>query len=374
MSDRAPRRIACVVGTRPEIVKMAPVVHALRAGGRAAALVVDTGQHRELVTETMATFGLSSDVALDLMQPGQRLAGFFGRCVEALDLALADFAVDAVVAQGDTSTMLAAAIVAFYQRLPFFHVEAGLRTGDLRQPFPEEMNRTLASRIARVHFAPTQWAADNLRKEGVDDARIAVTGNTVIDALHYMRQRRVPHHVARTRGSRLIVVTAHRRENFGAPFERMLQALARIAATHPDVEIVYPAHPNPEVRRAIASVPGLADAIRIVEPLPYAPFVTLMDDAYLIITDSGGIQEEASALGKPVLVMRERTERPEAVAAGVARLVGSDTDAIVEEASRLLDDADHYARMAQPSSPYGDGHAAVRIAGRIIDELDGPAA
>jgi len=370
MTDRAPRRIACVFGTRPEIVKMAPVVHALRAGGRATPLLVDTGQHRELVTETMAMFGLASDVALDLMQPGQRLAGFFGRCVEALDRALADLAVDAVVAQGDTSTMLAAALVAFYQRLPFFHVEAGLRTGDMRQPFPEEMNRTLASRMAMVHFAPTQWAADNLRKEGIDEASIAVTGNTVIDALHYMRQQRVPHDVARTRGSRLIVVTAHRRENFGAPFERMLQALARIAATHPDIEIVYPAHPNPEVRRAIASVPGLGDAIRIVEPLPYAPFVTLMGDAYLIITDSGGIQEEASALGKPVLVMRECTERPEAIAAGVARLVGSDTDAIVEEASRLLDDASHYRRMAQPSSPYGDGHAAERIAARIVGELD----
>jgi UDP-N-acetylglucosamine 2-epimerase (non-hydrolysing) len=372
MNDRAPRRIACVLGTRPEIVKMAPVVHALRAGGRATPLVVDTGQHRELVTETMAMFGLASDVALDLMQPGQRLAGFFGRCVEALDLALADLAVDAVAAQGDTSTMLAAALVAFYQRLPFFHVEAGLRTGHMRQPFPEEMNRTLASRLATVHFAPTQWAADNLRNEGIDDASIAVTGNTVIDALHYMRRKRVPHDVARTRGSRLIVVTAHRRENFGAPFERMLQALARIAATHPDVDIVYPAHPNPEVRRAFASVAGLADAIRIVEPLPYAPFVSLMDDAYLIITDSGGIQEEASALGKPVLVMRERTERPEAIAAGVARLVGSDADAIVEEASHLLDDADHYARMAHPSSPYGDGHAAARIAKRIVDELDGP--
>ena len=370
MTDRAPRRIACILGTRPEIVKMAPVVHALRAGGRATPLIIDTGQHRELVAETMSMFGLASEVSLDLMQPDQRLAGFFGRCVESLDLPLANLRVDAVVAQGDTSTMLAAALVAFYQRLPFFHVEAGLRTGDMGRPFPEEMNRALASRIASVHFAPTEWAADNLRKEGVPEGSIEVTGNTVIDALHYMRQQQMPHDIALAPGKRLVVVTAHRRENFGAPFRRMFEALATIATRYHDIEIVYPAHPNPEVQRAIASVPGLADAVRIVEPLAYGPFVTLMDDAYLIITDSGGIQEEASALGKPVLVMRERTERPEAIAAGVARLVGSDTNAIVDEASRLLSDAAHYHRMAQPASPYGDGHAGSRIAKRIADELE----
>ena len=365
-----PYRIACVLGTRPEIVKLAPVVHALRAQGRAAPLIVDTGQHRELVAETMALFGLASDVSLALMEPDQRLAAFFGRCVQSLDDALLGLRPDAVVAQGDTSTVLAAALVAFYQRIPFFHVEAGLRTGDLRQPFPEELNRTLASRVATVHYAPTEWAAGNLRREGFDPSSIEVTGNTVIDALRYMRAQRIPHGLALVPGKRLVLVTAHRRENFGEPFRRMLRALVAIGQRHPDVEIVYPAHPNPEVRRAIASEPGLAAVVRIVDPLPYGPFVTLMDDAYLIVTDSGGIQEEASALGKPVLVMRERTERPEALAAGVAKLVGTDADAIVTEVSSLLTDAERYRAMAQTSSPYGDGQAATRIAAGIVRYLD----
>lgn len=358
-------RIACVLGTRPEVVKMAPVIGALAASPRFETLLVNTGQHRELLSETMALFELRPDVSLELMQPGQRLAGFFGRCVDALDRALDDAKPAAVIAQGDTSTVFAAALVAFYQNLPFFHVEAGLRTGNFRNPFPEEMNREIASRFAALHFAPTAAARANLLAERVPDVAITVTGNTVIDALLMVRKRAIPHGIPLSTGKRLIVVTAHRRENFGAPMRAMLRALATIATRWPDVEIVYPAHPNPEVRRAIRDTLGEQHRVRIVEPIGYGPFVTLLDAATLVLTDSGGIQEEAPALGKPVLVMRDETERPEAVTAGVAALVGTDEHRIVEATGRLLDDPQAYARMAQGASPYGDGHAAARIVAAI---------
>lgn len=365
MTSSTPARIACVLGTRPEVVKMAPVVAALARDARFAPVLVNTGQHRELLAETMALFGLRADVALDLMQPGQRLAGFLGRCVEALDRTLDDLAPAAVVAQGDTSTVLAAALCAFYQDRPFFHVEAGLRTGDFRNPFPEEMNREVASRFATLHFAPTAAARANLLAERVPDERIVVTGNTVIDALLTVRDLAIPHGLARDRARRLIVVTAHRRENFGAPMRGMLRALKAIATRWPDVEIVYPALPNPEVRRAIADEIGTAGAVRVVEPLSYGPFVTLLAESTLILTDSGGIQEEAPALGKPVLVLRDETERPEAVEAGVARLVGTDERRIVGETARLLDDPAWYRQMARGASPYGDGLAAGRIVAAI---------
>lgn len=372
---RAPLpRVACVLGTRPEAVKMAPVIFALRATGRVIPVIVNTGQHRELLSETMSLFALGSDVALDLMEPAQRLAGFFGRCVESLDRVLHEMKPAAVVAQGDTSTVLAAALVAFYQHVPFFHVEAGLRTGNMRLPFPEEMNRAVASRFAAVHFAPTATARENLLRESFSPDSIVVTGNTVIDALLMIRDRRIPHGLALTPGKRLIVVTAHRRENFGDRFQAMLRALKLIAANHPDVEIVYPAHPNPEVRRAIAAEIGEGSAVRIIDPLSYGPFVTLLDAAYLILTDSGGIQEEAPALGKPVLVMRDETERPEAITAGVALLVGADTETIVRESARLLDDPLWYRTMAKGASPYGDGRAGIRIAERIVHDVEAAAA
>ena len=300
---------------------MAPVIAALERSTTLVPVLVNTGQHRELLDETMALFGLSPDVSLDLMQPGQRLAAFFGRCVEALDGTLAGLAPAAVVAQGDTSTVFAAGLVAFYQDVPFFHVEAGLRTSDFRNPFPEEMNRELAGRFATLHFAPTAMARANLLREGVPAANVEVTGNTVIDALLMVRDLGVPHGISYPPGKRLIVVTSHRRESFGEPMRGMLRALKAIAERHPDVEIVYPAHPNPEVRRAIAHVIGDDTAVKIVEPIGYGPFVTLMNEAFMILTDSGGIQEEAPALGKPVLVLRDETERPEAIDAGVARIV-----------------------------------------------------
>jgi UDP-N-acetylglucosamine 2-epimerase (non-hydrolysing) len=361
MGTQPASRIACVLGTRPEVVKMAPVIHALRRAPEFDPIVVNTGQHRDLLAETMALFDCKADIALDLMQPSQRLAAFFGRCVESLDRVLHDIRPTAVIAQGDTSTVLAASLVAFYQHLPFFHVEAGLRTGRFTLPFPEEMNRSLASKLAAIHFAPTPQARANLLREGVPSETITVTGNTVIDALLMIRARRIPHGLALTPGRRLIVVTAHRRENHGERMRAMLRALAEIALRHPDTEIVYPAHPSPEVRAAIAAEIGPAAPVRIIDPLSYGPFVTLLDQAYLILTDSGGIQEEAPALGKPVLVMRDHTERPEAVAAGVARLVGMDPATIVRETERLLDDPAHYRAMAQGGSPYGDGQAAKRI-------------
>lgn len=370
MTPPAPARVACVLGTRPEVVKMAPVIAALARDPRYTPVVVNTGQHRELLAETMALFRIVPDVALDLMQPGQRLAGFLGRCVESLDRALDAMTPAAVVAQGDTSTVLAAALCAFYQDRPFFHVEAGLRTGDFRNPFPEEMNREVASRFAALHFAPTAAARANLLAERVPDERIVVTGNTVIDALLMVRDLAIPHGLPLDPARRLIVVTAHRRENFGAPMRGMLRALKAIASRWPDVEIVYPAHPNPEVRGAIADEIGAGDSVRIVEPLSYGPFVTLLAQATLILTDSGGIQEEAPALGKPVLVLRDETERPEAIDAGVARLVGTDEQRIVDETARLLDDPGWYRQMARGASPYGDGQAAGRIVAAIGRHLE----
>ena len=344
---------------------MAPVVDALTASPGFVPMLINTGQHRDLLSATLSLFRLVPDVSLDLMTPGQRLAGFFGRCVDALDQSLEALAPDAVMAQGDTSTVFATALVAFYQGRPFFHVEAGLRTGDFRNPFPEEMNREIATRFAALHFAPTAAARDNLLAEQVDATSIVVTGNTVIDALLSIRDRRIPHGVDLAPGKRLLVVTAHRRENFGEPMRGMLRALKTIAARWDDVEIVYPAHPNPEVRRAIADELGADDRVRIIEPLGYGQFVTLLDRSTLILTDSGGIQEEAPALGKPVLVLRDETERPEAIAAGVARLVGTDAVRIVEETARLLDEPAWYAQMARGASPYGDGRAAGRIVSAI---------
>ena len=369
-TTRARQPVACVLGTRPELIKMAPVVHALAAHSGLEPLLVNTGQHRELLAPTLELFALEPAVSLELMRPGQRLAGFFGRCVEALDLALDELRPAAIVAQGDTSTVLAAALVAFYQRVPFFHVEAGLRTRDWNNPWPEEMNRALASRFAALHFAPTSAARENLVAEGIAAETIQITGNTVIDALLMVRAMRIPHGVALTPGRRLIVVTSHRRESFGTPMRSTMRALRTIARRWPDVEIVYPAHPNPEVRRAIDEVIGDEPSIRIVEPLAYGPFVSLLDAATLVLTDSGGIQEEAPALGKPVLVLRDETERPEAIEANVARLVGTDEERVVGEVGRLLDDPEWFRGMARGASPYGDGHAAGRIVRAIERYLE----
>ncbi len=362
---RARRNLACVVGTRPEIIKMAPVLFALREQNDFTTTLINTGQHRELVDDTLATFKLAPEINLDLMRPAQRLAGFLGRCIEALDTTIATLKPDALIAEGDTSTVLAAGLVAFYQDLPFFHVEAGLRTGKARDPFPEEMNRAMAARFAALHFAPTPAARENLLHEGILKDRIELTGNPVIDALLMVRDMGIAHGVPRNPGKRLIVVTSHRRENLGEPLRSILRALKEIVQSRRDVDIVFLAHPNPDVQRTLAEELHGTEGVRVTAPLPYGQFVTLLNEADLILTDSGGLQEEAPALGKPVLVLRQATERPEAIQAGVARLVGTRTDVIVHAALDLLDNPEHYRAMARGVSPYGDGHAASRIVARI---------
>jgi UDP-N-acetylglucosamine 2-epimerase (non-hydrolysing) len=361
------KTVLCVVGTRPEAVKMAPVILALRAEPWARARVLATAQHRQMLDQVLDLFGIAPDVDLDLMRPDQSLPDLTARMLTALDAALGAERPDVVLAQGDTTTVLAAALACFYRRIPFGHVEAGLRTGDLANPFPEEMNRAVASRLARFHFAPTAASRANLLREGIPDAAIHVTGNTVIDALLQVAARDVPIGPALTPGRRLVLVTAHRRESFGAPLREAFQALRALADANHDIEVLYPVHLNPNVSGPAHEILSGHPRIVLCDPLDYAPFVSAMKRAHLIVTDSGGVQEEAPALGKPVLVMREETERPEAVAESVVKLVGTSSARILAEAQRLLDDPAAYAAMARGVSPYGDGHAAERIV-RVLRE------
>ncbi|RMF15986.1 MAG: UDP-N-acetylglucosamine 2-epimerase (non-hydrolyzing) [Alphaproteobacteria bacterium] len=377
------KTVLCVIGTRPEAIKMAPVVRALGSSGRFRPVVCATGQHREMLDEALAMFSLSPDVDLDVMRPGQTLAGVSAAVLGGIDGVLADADPDSVLVQGDTTTTMAAALAAFWRGIPVGHVEAGLRTGDLRAPFPEEANRRIASIVTDLHFAPTPAARRNLLAEGVAADRVHVTGNTVIDALLWMAERvrddralademtaRIPA-LARCGegGRRLVLVTGHRRESFGRGFENICTALARIAERD-DVEIVYPVHLNPNVRGPVHRRLGRHENIHLIEPVDYRRFVWLMTRAHLVLTDSGGVQEEAPALGRPVLVMREVTERAEAVDAGVVRLVGTDPDRIVAEVSRLIDDPEHHARMSRPTFCYGDGHAAERIV-KLLEKMGG---
>ncbi len=361
--------VALIFGTRPEAIKLAPVFLALRATPDLRPVVCVTAQHREMLDQVLDIFGIVPDADLDLMVPDQSLAGLTARAVAAVDGWLAAAAPDLVLVQGDTTTVFCAALAAFYRGIPVGHVEAGLRTGDLRSPFPEEANRVLTGRLADLHFPPTATARDNLRREGVPEERIRVTGNTVIDALHLalVRVRREPPPVpgldaGDLDGDRpLVLITGHRRENFGPGFARVCRGLARLADRFADHLFVYPVHLNPHVQRPVHEILGDRPNVRLIAPLPYLPFVRLLDRAHLVITDSGGVQEEAPGLGKPVLVTRDTTERPEAVAAGTVRLVGTDEEKLVAEATRLLTDADAYAVMARAVNPYGDGKAAGRI-------------
>jgi UDP-N-acetylglucosamine 2-epimerase (non-hydrolysing) len=374
------RTVLTVVGTRPEAVKMAPVLRKLAEAPGVRSLLGSTGQHRELLDQVLEVFGLRPDADLNLMRPGQTLAGLTARAIEALDGYLAECRPDLLLVQGDTTTVLCATLTAFYRRIPVGHVEAGLRTGDLSAPWPEEANRALTDRLAALHFAPTPRAAENLRREGVPADSIAVTGNTGIDALFLTLDAlktsgQTDPAAAAFRpdgdGARMVLITAHRRENFGDRFLAVCDAIADLAARFPEVQFVYPVHRNPNVRGPVQAVlasdtdPRLAAGnVRLIDPLPYPDFVAHMAASTLILTDSGGVQEEAPSLGKPVLVFRDATERPEAVEAGTVRLVGTDRDAIVREASLLLTDPDAHARMAHAHNPYGDGHAAERIVER----------
>ncbi|WP_240757070.1 non-hydrolyzing UDP-N-acetylglucosamine 2-epimerase [Roseicella aquatilis] len=357
-----PSTVLCVIGTRPEAIKMAPVVQALRCRHGLAVRLLLTGQHRELLDQALADFGLRADLDLDLMRPDQGLSGLAARILDGMDPLLERAPPAMVLAQGDTTTVMATAIACFHRRIPFGHVEAGLRTGDLRNPFPEEFNRVVAGRVATLNFCPTEGARQALLREGVAPASIHVTGNTVIDALLDVARRAPATLPGLPERGRLVLLTLHRRESFGMPARRVLAAVRRLLAAVPDLHLLCPVHPNPRLRGLVHAALGGHPQVTLAEPLGYAALVAALRRCTLVLTDSGGLQEEAPALGKPVLVLREATERPEAVALGVARLVGTDPGRILAAATELLTCPDAYAAMARGVSPYGDGLAAERIA------------
>lgn len=363
-------KVAIVFGTRPEAIKMAPVVAAFRADPAFETLVCVTGQHRTMLDQVLGIFGIEPDIDLDIMTPGQSLTDITVRVLQGMEKVIREHKPDVVLVHGDTTTAMAAALAAFYHQVPVGHVEAGLRTRDIMRPWPEEMNRSVIDVVGRWLFAPTPQARQALLDERIDASRITVTGNTVIDAL-LMASDLIEGDAARQNAiasdftyldpaKRLLLVTGHRRENFGGGLRRMCEALARLARRG-DVQVVYPVHLNENVQQAARETLSGVDDVFLIDPLEYLPFIYLMRRSHLIITDSGGIQEEAPSLGKPVLVTRDVTERPEAVAAGTARLVGTDPDVIVREAEKLLDSPDAYRRVSEISNPYGDGKAAQRI-------------
>jgi len=381
------RTVALIVGTRPEAIKMAPVYQALRASTRLRPVLLATAQHRQMLDQALADLGLRADHDLDLMQAGQTLPALTGRVLASVGGWLGAHRPDLVLVQGDTTTVLGSALAAFYAGIPVGHVEAGLRTASLRSPFPEEMNRRVTSTLARWHFCPTEGARANLLREGHPAAQCHVTGNTVVDALLGARERsrlapgELPAFAARLGlsagfaarhlvpgGAPWVLVTGHRRESFGGGFERICEALRRLADAHPDLGIVYPVHLNPQVQEPVRRLLGGHPRVELIAPAGYLDFIRLLDRAAFVLTDSGGVQEEAPSLGKPVLVLREDTERPEGVAAGTCVLVGTDPARIVAEATRLLVDPAEYARRSGLRNPYGDGQAADRIRGILERE------
>lgn len=383
----ARQTIALVVGTRPEVIKMAPVWFALRASAHLQPLLISTGQHREMLDQAFAVFGLRPDIDLGLMQPGQTLPDLTARVLTAMTALLRERKPAAVLVQGDTTTVLGTAIAAFYERVPVGHVEAGLRTYDFEAPWPEEMNRRLADPISRWCFAPTDWSAANLRAERVPATAIHVTGNTVVDSLLWVREKlerrgpapsdlagccSIPADFARDYlgggGRRWILITGHRRESFGSGFENICRAIAGLAERYPDLGLLYPVHLNPNVQEPVRRILGGNPRVALIPPVGYEDFIWLMNRCTFVLSDSGGVQEEAPSLGKPVLVMRGTTERPEGVDAGTCRLVGTDPEVILREASILLNDPAAYAQRSALKNPYGDGRAAERI--REILERD----
>lgn len=369
-------KVSVILGTRPEGVKLAPVIKALKGDSRFDCHVCSTGQHREMLDQIFSVFDIRPDVDLGLMRPNQTLPELTARAITAIDRYLSDESPDAVMVQGDTTTVFAGALAAFYHKIPVAHVEAGLRTGNLYSPWPEEANRLLTTRLTHWHLAPTPLNRQNLLNEGVDPSRIFVTGNTVIDALQLAIQqvRANPMRIegldigldASTASRRMVLVTGHRRENFGDGFQNICHAITNLADRFPEVDFVYPVHLNPNVRGPVEEILGnIGQATRanvhLIAPQAYLPFVALMNRAYVILTDSGGVQEEAPSLGKPVLVMRDTTERPEAVTAGTVRLVGTDRVEIEKWVTRLLTDSNAYKSMASIQNPYGDGLATRRI-------------
>lgn len=363
------KKILVVFGTRPEAIKLAPVIHELHKSSYGLVpRVCVTAQHREMLDQVLRIFKVHVDYDLDLMQRGQTLEDITSRVVLGMRKVLAHEKPDMMVVQGDTTTTFAAALAAFYQGVPVAHVEAGLRTWQKRSPFPEEVNRVLTTHLTDLHFPPTKQSMENLLREGVEPSRIRVTGNTVIDALfHIIRDVRAAHKAFEREfrtidfSKRMILVTGHRRENFGPGFLNICEAIRTLAQSDDGLEIVYPVHLNPNVQTPVRTILAGLGNVHLLEPLEYRPFLFLMDRSYLILTDSGGVQEEAPSLGKPVLVMRNHTERPEAVRAGTVRLVGTDRDTIVRNVRRLLRDRTVYLRMSRAHNPYGDGKSSPRI-------------
>lgn len=378
MSERPLPRVLIVVGTRPEAIKLAPVMEALRARPEVDVRLALTGQHTDLVDQVLDVFGLDVSWDLDIMRPDQSLYDVAEACMRALHDVLAEYKPDIVLVQGDTASVFFGSLVGFFERTKVGHVEAGLRTGDKWRPFPEEIFRRLTSVVTDVHFAPTARARENLLAEGVDAATVHVTGNTVVDALQRIaaREREVQDPVLRDvlrDGRRLILLTAHRRESFGAPLREAFGAVRTLVDTHDDVVVVYPVHPNPQVKQAAEDALAGHPRIRLVPPLDYLDLVQALRASVLVITDSGGIQEEAPSFETPVLVMREVTERPEGVDAGVCELVGTDGDRIIARAMALLADPDVRARLRKAGNPYGDGRAGERIADIVVHRLSGAA-
>lgn len=372
-----PHKVLFIFGTRPEAIKMAPLIKEVEKSPELQARVCVTAQHRQMLDQVLRIFNIEPDHDLDIMTNNQSLFDITSRVVSGLQKILADEKPDLVVVQGDTTTTFAGALAAYYTRTRVAHVEAGLRTGNKFAPFPEEINRRLTSVITDIHLPPTEWARDNLLKEGIDPSAVYVTGNTVIDALFYVvdgLRKSAPDFKGLFSGidfnKRIVLITGHRRENFGEGFINICEAIRELAENKPDVEFVYPVHFNPNVRGPVNKILSGIINVHIIEPLDYEPFVYAMDRSHIILTDSGGVQEEAPSLGKPVLVMRDTTERPEAVKAGTVRLVGTDRQKIVGEVTKLLDDAVEYSSMSRAHNPYGDGKASQRIVKIFRENLD----
>jgi UDP-N-acetylglucosamine 2-epimerase (non-hydrolysing) len=370
------KKVMVVIGTRPEAIKLAPVVLELeRHRSQFESRICVTGQHREMLDQMLQVFGLRPDYDLGVMKPGQDLAEVTSACLTGLNRILQQERPDLVLVQGDTTTTLAASLAAYYQHIPVGHIEAGLRTGRKYDPFPEEINRRVTTHISDFHFAPTEVSRNNLLLEGISSDNICVTGNTVIDALLFTKARLAnePSLAVEgwgpTEGLRMVLVTAHRRESFGPPFRRICEAIRALAERRPDILIVYPVHLNPNVQAPVHEILGGVPNVKLIAPLDYVSFVACMQRAYILLTDSGGIQEEGPALGKPVLVMREVSERPEALTAGTACLTGTDPEVIVDNVISLLDDPVRYKQMTSRPNPYGDGHAAERIVQFLISRM-----
>ena len=373
---KTPRKILVIFGTRPEAVKLAPVIQQLRATPELITRVCVTAQHRQMLDQVLRLFHITPDIDLDIMRPNQSLPDLTAQILTNLIPILDSEKPDWILVQGDTTTVMTAALAAFYRGIRVGHVEAGLRTGDKHQPFPEEINRRLTSVLADLHFAPTALSRDNLLNEGIPGEQILVTGNTVIDALNQISGQPAPAEVEQwlqqwgvaSGNKRLVVITAHRRENFGAPIENICSAIKSLANKYSrDTHFVYPVHLNPQIQEPVNHLLSGLPNLTLLSPVDYLPMVHLLKAATVVLTDSGGIQEEATGMGKPTLVLREKTERPEGVTAGVLKLVGTDTETIISETSHLLDDSSAWAKMAHAANPFGDGHAAGRIVQAILD-------